>query len=167
MIHYPDLSDDYRRQIWNQFFDKLQDDRGDLIKIDRSARRYVLEEPTVSNHKWNGREIRNGKLCSSACLYSMSWYVRVHRSNDYKRLMIVSTYPAFQTAVALAEYRYLTKPDAEKSEGEVAVLYQKDFKQVCEMAMNFKKYLTDVNEGYDEQQRAHRLHARLADEDTI
>lgn len=60
VIHYHDLSDDYRRKIWNQFFDKLQDERGDVIKIENSARRYVLEEPQVCSHKWNGREIRNG-----------------------------------------------------------------------------------------------------------
>ncbi|KAI0850005.1 hypothetical protein F5Y00DRAFT_268766 [Daldinia vernicosa] len=120
VIHYKDLDDEYRRKIWNQFFDKLEAERGKTMRIDNSARRYVLEDPKIANIKWNGREIRN----------------------------------AFQTAVALAEYRFLTKPELEKSEGEIAMLEEKDFKQICDMTMQFKEYLTVVNGWMNEQARA-------------
>lgn len=63
--------------------------------------------------------------------------------------------------MALAEYRFLTKPEMEKSEGEIAVLNDRDFKQVCEMAMEFKNYLKGVNNGEDEQERAGRAQWRL------
>lgn len=60
---------------------------------------------------------------------------------------------AFQTAVALAEYRFLTKLDIEE-EGETAVLGEEDFKQICNIAMKFKEYLMDMNDGLDKQGRA-------------
>lgn len=58
MLHYPDLNAKDRRRIWNQFFDKLQAERGKTIKVTPDAKRYVLEEAKL---QWNGREIRNGK----------------------------------------------------------------------------------------------------------
>ena len=61
---------------------------------------------------------------------------------------------AFQTAVALAEYRFLTKPQAEKEDGETAVLEEEDFKQICDMTLKFKEYLIEMNEGQDEEMRA-------------
>ncbi|RYC61934.1 hypothetical protein CHU98_g4282 [Xylaria longipes] len=122
VIHYPDLGTAEQKKIWNQFFDKLEDERGDTMEVPKKTKRYVLEE--MSAYKWNGREIRN----------------------------------AFQTAVALAEYRFLTRPN--KEEGEIAVLEESDFKQVCDMTVQFKTYLTDVNNGEDEFQRAEPLKLR-------
>ncbi|KAI0485578.1 P-loop containing nucleoside triphosphate hydrolase protein [Xylaria cf. heliscus] len=58
---------------------------------------------------------------------------------------------AFQTAVTLAEYRFLTK--AIKEEDEIAALEGTDFKQVCDMTTEFKSYLTNVHDE-DEFQRA-------------
>lgn len=72
VIHYKGLDDEYRTKIWNQFFDKLEGERGSTIKIDNSARRYVLENKKMAEMKWNGREIRNGKIQrppSSMCRY--------------------------------------------------------------------------------------------------
>ena len=89
--------------------------------------------------KWNGREIRNGKSTSILANILLS-------TKD--------SLAAFQTAVALAEYRFLTKPEAEKEEGEIAVLEEQDFKQICDMTMKFKEYLTEMNEGQDEAMRA-------------
>ncbi|KAL8393630.1 hypothetical protein RB595_003388 [Gaeumannomyces hyphopodioides] len=120
VIHYDNLNKKDRDRIWNQFFDKLEDEKGEEIKILRSARRYVLEDPDITRVPWNGREIRN----------------------------------AFQTAVALAEYRFLTIPTQEKTEGEMAELRAEDLKQVCEMTKAFKKYLTEVHDDYDEFERA-------------
>ncbi|KAH8883586.1 P-loop containing nucleoside triphosphate hydrolase protein [Thozetella sp. PMI_491] len=52
---------------------------------------------------------------------------------------------AFQIAVTLAEYRYRTIKD--KQEEDMITLDQGDFEQVCEMSIQFKKYLTDVHGG--------------------
>lgn len=168
MIQYHDLSDAYRRKIWNQFFDKLQEERGEAIKIDNSARRYVLEEPKVYNHKWNGREIRNGKFIW-VFFYSYPGLLCMNRVPGRSiNIPITNTlhHSAFQTAVALAEYRFLTKPEMEKTDGDLAILNEADFKQVCDRAMKFKNYLNGVNEGDDEQMRAGRAHWRLAEEDS-
>ncbi len=72
-------------------------------------------------------------------------------------------YLAFQTAVALAEYRFLTKPETEKEEGEIAVLEEEDFRQICDMTIKFKEYLTKMHDGLDEQERAAAVKARLVD----
>ena len=63
----------------------------------------------------------------------------------------------FQTAVALAEYRYNERKDKSKSSGPS--LDDIDFQQVCDMTRQFKKYLTDVY-GADEELRAYRAKAR-------
>ncbi|KAK4246010.1 hypothetical protein C7999DRAFT_33565 [Corynascus novoguineensis] len=118
VIHYNGLNSESRAQIWNLFFDKLEKERRSTIKIENSAKRYVLE---------------NKRMNSSADRTSPG---------------------AFQTAVALAEYRFFTKPEAEKEEGEIAVLEEEDFKQICDMIMKFREYLTVMNEGQDEDMRA-------------
>ena len=66
--------------------------------------------------------------------------------------------PAFQTAVALAEYRFSQKPN--KSKHDAPTLDQKDFEQVCDMTRQFKQYLTDVH-GVDEDGRAFLSKARV------
>jgi hypothetical protein len=65
---------------------------------------------------------------------------------------------AFQTAVALAEYRFADKKD--KEQGETAVLEQVDFEQVCAMSEAFKKYLGTLH-GLDETGRAQMERTRL------
>ena len=71
VLQYDHLTDDTRKKIWNGFFRKLQRDSdrkdskgpelidGRKIEIDRYAQSYVLNDPDVTNLKWNGREIRN------------------------------------------------------------------------------------------------------------
>ncbi|PLB36595.1 P-loop containing nucleoside triphosphate hydrolase protein [Aspergillus candidus] len=58
VIRYEKLKEDDRRKIWEQFFDKLTDERQDFI-ITRRAKQYVLEDEVISKIEWNGREIRN------------------------------------------------------------------------------------------------------------
>lgn len=58
---------------------------------------------------------------------------------------------AFQTAVALAEYRFAEKKN--KKEDERAILEEQDFEQVCEMSASFKEYLVSMS-GRDEVERA-------------
>lgn len=60
VIRYEKLKEDDRRKIWEQFFDKLTDERQDFI-ITRRAKQYVLEDEVISKIEWNGREIRNGR----------------------------------------------------------------------------------------------------------
>ncbi|GAB1312437.1 hypothetical protein MFIFM68171_02647 [Madurella fahalii] len=127
IVHYQGLDDEYREKIWNQFFDKLEKERGSTMRIEKSARRYVLENKRMAQMNWNGREIRN----------------------------------AFQTAVALAEYRFHTKPKSEKAEGDIATLEEEDFKQICDMTIKFKQYLAEVYEGSDEEARAAADKARV------
>ncbi|RFN54455.1 p-loop containing nucleoside triphosphate hydrolase [Fusarium flagelliforme] len=64
---------------------------------------------------------------------------------------------AFQTAVALAEYRFAMSED--KEEGDKACLEREDFQQVCEMTGAFKKYLKSLS-GFDEAERALNDEAR-------
>ncbi|KAK7409221.1 hypothetical protein QQX98_008597 [Neonectria punicea] len=78
IIFYDKLGLEERKQIWEQFFDKLSDEREDFVIAGR-ARAYVLEDETIS----------------------------------------------FQTAVALAEFRFLQKPN--KMKHDYLVLDQKDF----------------------------------------
>ncbi|GLA57880.1 hypothetical protein AtubIFM54640_005675 [Aspergillus tubingensis] len=122
VIRYDNLSEENRRTIWEQFFDKLTDERHDFV-VTRRAKSYVLEDEVISKMQWNGREIRN----------------------------------AFQTAVALAEYRFSQKQDKSKDDGPT--LDQRDFEQVCNMTRDFKQYLTTVH-GIDEEDRAFHAKAR-------
>ena len=63
----------------------------------------------------------------------------------------------FQTAVALAEYRFAQQE--EKEEDEKACLEREDFEQVREMSQAFKGYLKSLS-GLDEAQRARSDMAR-------
>lgn len=62
--------------------------------------------------------------------------------------------PAFQTAVALAEY------EATKDKEGKIVLTDKHLKSVVEMSRDFKEYLDELHLG-DEGKRAERRHERL------
>ena len=122
VIHYPNLGNEYRNQIWRQFFDKLRSERKD-IRISHKAQTYVLTNKDMQGVPWNGREIRN----------------------------------AFQTAVALAEYRFLQEEN--KEEGEKARLEQEDFEKVYEMNSDFKEYMDSIS-GTDESGRAKQARER-------
>jgi len=60
IIHYPPLSKEVRRAIWEGFFGKLKKERPE-IKVSRRTKNYVLGDPEMTNVELNGREIRNGK----------------------------------------------------------------------------------------------------------
>lgn len=61
VIRYTSLAPPDRNRIWNQFFQKLENERGEDMKIAESARDFVLESKKMNSIQWNGREIRNGK----------------------------------------------------------------------------------------------------------
>ncbi|KAI1363289.1 hypothetical protein F5Y08DRAFT_354458 [Xylaria arbuscula] len=124
VIAYDNLGPSEKAKIWKQFFKKLSEDRQDMI-VKARAKRYVLEEESLTKLDWNGREIRN----------------------------------AFQTAVALADYRFQQKQD--KEDDEVPVLDQTDFEQVLDMTSQFKDYIEKVH-GASIDERAFSNRARLA-----
>ncbi|KAK4145046.1 uncharacterized protein C8A04DRAFT_36176 [Dichotomopilus funicola] len=129
IIKYDRLKPDDCKKIWEQFFNKLRDERSDF-EIARSAEKYVLDDETISEMDWNGREIRN----------------------------------AFQTAVALAEYRFSQKVN--KSARDGPTLDERDFRQACNMTKQFKNYLLTNVHGTDEEGRAFvtRTRAEHSDE---
>ena len=69
-IYYDDFTDDQRQQIWNTYFEKLDEERGEEIRVLESAKDYVKDSKEVKELKWNGREIRNGKISVIACTVS-------------------------------------------------------------------------------------------------
>ncbi|KAL0465269.1 P-loop containing nucleoside triphosphate hydrolase protein [Neurospora intermedia] len=75
---------------------------------------------------------------------SMSWNGREIRN-------------AFQTAVALADFRFMQIED--KDENDVPTLDQENFEEVCNMMIKFKDYLKDLH-GKDEDERAHKEFSR-------
>jgi SpoVK/Ycf46/Vps4 family AAA+-type ATPase len=62
-LYYKDLTDDDRRQIWENSFERLEGDKTRLkpIEIPNSTSSFAAEGIDV---KWNGREIRNGAFSS-------------------------------------------------------------------------------------------------------
>ncbi|KAI1123362.1 hypothetical protein F5Y10DRAFT_251962 [Nemania abortiva] len=124
VIYYEDLGEPQRKQIWKQFFDKLERERKDDIIVESRAKHFVLNDSEMRMIPWNGREIRN----------------------------------VFQTAVSLAEYRFHF--EGGKMESDKIMLDKVDFEQVCQMSVDFKKYLTKVHKGDDENDRAMRDRTR-------
>jgi len=67
-IYYDNFTDTDRQKIWNIYFNKLEDERENEIRVQESAKDYVKENKEVQSLQWNGREIRVGK--SSALLFN-------------------------------------------------------------------------------------------------
>lgn len=141
VIAYDNLGPSERGRIWKQFFAKLSEDRQDIVITSR-AKKWVLKDDAMVKIDWNGREIRNGKRQTDSD-YSIA---------KMKPLMTNVFHLAFQTAVALAEYRCQMANEKEGTSNQ-PVLDQTDFEQVLEMASQFKKYLSQVH-GVDEDLRA-------------
>lgn len=60
-LGYLKLSHDAQMSIWEGFFEKLEEERRDLV-ISQRAKTFVLTDEKFKQMGWNGREIRNGKL---------------------------------------------------------------------------------------------------------
>jgi hypothetical protein len=104
-----------------------------------NAREY-LSTPTMRAVKWNGREIRNGES-------------RLENSQE-RVLTSCSPHIAFQTAVALAEYKGETDAD-----GKI-VLTDNHLRAMVELSSDFKGYLDELhmaNEEKRSQKRVERL----------
>ena len=144
-MYYRPLSDAYRKQIWNNFFKKLERERGDRIRVMGAAKDFLSREKMMSL-KLNGREIRNSES----------------RCHAYVQSTLLTLPSVFQTAVSLAEY------DAHLDEEGKIMLEEEHLDQVAEMSGKFKHYLNDLLIG-DESERAARQAMRLdtyADPDT-
>lgn len=60
VLHYPELQDKGREDIWRSCFNSLELERGDKITIFQSARDYAIRSEEVKELNLNGREINNG-----------------------------------------------------------------------------------------------------------
>lgn len=60
-IYYAEFRDEQRAKIWARFFEKLEEDREATMRILQSAKDYTQSQE-LQDLKWNGREIRNGRL---------------------------------------------------------------------------------------------------------
>ena len=58
VLHY-DFDEPKRQEVWDTFFHKLENERGQLIKVPYSTREYCRHDPDLHRLEWNGREIRN------------------------------------------------------------------------------------------------------------
>ena len=143
-LYYPDFSEDDRKKVWRNFFDKLIKDRGDIIRIPIDTKDYT-NSAEVKALRWNGREIRNGKDATSL---SRNWKV------DAEPLTSSCSYLAFETAVALADYE-----GAKNEEGKI-LLKETHIMQIVRMSKEFKTYLHDLHQG-DESKRAERQRIRF------
>jgi len=64
-LGYSKLSNDAQMSIWEGFFEKLEDERSDIV-ISQRAKTFVLTDEKFRKMGWNGREIRNGKQLGPA-----------------------------------------------------------------------------------------------------
>lgn len=131
VMRYEALTLDDRRSIWKHLFRKLESERSRTIKISRSARNYVLDGTEMKELEWNAREIRNGK------------YLRHHQCIILESLPLTRLrVTAFQTAVALADYRAIQLGTLRSSEDEMPTsrLDDDDFEQVFKMTRDFKSH---------------------------
>lgn len=60
-IYYNEFDDKERDGVWNTFFDKLEAERHDRMRITQGAKEYTQVDPELRALRWNGREIRNGE----------------------------------------------------------------------------------------------------------
>lgn len=61
-IYYRSFSHGQRMEVWETFFNKLEREREETMRIHLQTRDYIEESPELRQLQWNGREIRNGML---------------------------------------------------------------------------------------------------------
>lgn len=67
-LYYPNLTPEQRKQVWQKFVEKLNQERGDYIRLHISAEEH-LESEAMQELPWNGREIGNGKSLLRYCRF--------------------------------------------------------------------------------------------------
>ncbi|GME40379.1 hypothetical protein BDV95DRAFT_572261 [Neofusicoccum parvum] len=58
-IYYRSFSHGQRMEVWETFFNKLEREREETMRIHLQTRDYIEESPELRQLQWNGREIRN------------------------------------------------------------------------------------------------------------
>ncbi|KAJ4404088.1 hypothetical protein N0V85_004951 [Neurospora sp. IMI 360204] len=147
VIHYRNLTTKDRRKIWEQFFEKLKAER-DFDVHDR-AEDYIFgkKRKDSDDDDSNSNSDNENDREKETPIVEMPWNGREIRN-------------AFQTAVALAEFRHAEsiandkKRNTSKKTRAGPRLERKDFVQVFEMMQEFKHYLKSVH-GVDEESRAY------------
>lgn len=135
VMHYEALTPDDRRYIWERLFQELESERPRTIKIKLSAKEYVFDSTEMKGLEWNAREIQNGE-------YLRHHWCVILESLPLTRVRVT----AFQTAVALADYRFIQLGTMRSSSYYgMSTLDSDDFKQVCKMTQDFKSYLMAVH----------------------
>jgi hypothetical protein len=140
-LGYSNLSNDAQMSIWEGFFEKLEDERTDII-ISQRAKTFVLTDEKFRKMGWNGREIRNGKQLVSAF------------SNSKAQLIIFTA--ALHTAIALATHDKNKRPQrGSRIEDSTNIeINEKHFEQLRERREVFIAYRNSIDRRTEEQRAA-------------
>ncbi|GAB1729922.1 hypothetical protein NU195Hw_Modified_191t1 [Hortaea werneckii] len=124
-IGYERLTPDFRRNIWEGFFRKLERERAGKILVGPSARKFVLHSDEAQKIELNGREIRNA-------------------------LQTAITLAEFESAEAAGASG---EDGATASSAQIVVVEEDHFRRVLKMSEKFHDYVTSIRRE-DEIQRA-------------
>ncbi|RMZ01523.1 hypothetical protein D0864_03432 [Hortaea werneckii] len=124
-IGYERLTPDFRRNIWEGFFRKLERERAGKILVGPSARKFVLHSDEVRKIELNGREIRNA-------------------------LQTAITLAEFESIEGGGD---LGEGGAPSSSSQIVVVEEDHFRRVLKMSEKFHDYVTAIRRE-DEIQRA-------------
>ncbi|KAI7358780.1 hypothetical protein KC320_g956 [Hortaea werneckii] len=124
-IGYERLTPDFRRNIWEGFFRKLERERAGKILVGPSARKFVLHSDEVRKIELNGREIRNA-------------------------LQTAITLAEFESIEGAGD---LGEGGAPSSSSQIVVVEEDHFRRVLKMSEKFHDYVTAIRRE-DEIQRA-------------
>ncbi|RMY92913.1 hypothetical protein D0861_02228 [Hortaea werneckii] len=124
-IGYERLSPDFRRNIWEGFFRKLERERAGKILVGPSARKFVLHSDEVRKIELNGREIRNA-------------------------LQTAITLAEFESLEGAGDPG---ESGATPSSSQIVIVEEDHFRRVLKMSEKFHDYVTAIRRE-DEVQRA-------------
>ncbi|KAI7286662.1 hypothetical protein KC345_g991 [Hortaea werneckii] len=124
-IGYERLTPDFRRNIWEGFFRKLERERAGKILVGPSARKFVLHSDEVRKIELNGREIRNA-------------------------LQTAITLAEFESIEGAGDFG---DGGVTPSSSQIVVVEEDHFRRVLKMSEKFHDYVTAIRKE-DEIQRA-------------
>ncbi|KAI6913477.1 hypothetical protein KC318_g2294 [Hortaea werneckii] len=124
-IGYKKLSPEFRRNIWEGFFRKLERERAGKVLVGRSAKKFVLTSEWVEEIELNGRETRNVLQTAIA----------------------LAEFESIEAAGASGER------GTASASPQVVVVEEDHFRRVLKMSEKFHDYVTAIRRE-DESQRA-------------
>ncbi|KAI7152871.1 hypothetical protein KC349_g8727 [Hortaea werneckii] len=124
-IGYERLSPDFRRNIWEGFFRKLERERAGKILVGPSAKKFVLHSDEVQKIELNGREIRNA----------------------LQTAITLAEFESIEAAGASGE------SGTTSASSQLVVVEEDHFRRVLKMSEKFHDYVTAIRRE-DEIQRA-------------